>query len=311
MPSRLPRLFRQRRWILAGAFVCALCLTGLAAFAASRATLGEAVQLVSEPIAFETPSGIQLVDAGGTGLGRLPGSRRGDRAPQWSPDGKRLAFWTPAAPEPGIHVADADGSDRRRLTPPPRGDSPPDQHPVWSPDGELIAFESMRSGRWHVWLMRADGSDARQVTPEGRGGWSPSWAPDGNRIVYVPEERWPLAIVDLSGAWRAFERLPHAHAWAPAWSPDGTRIAFASSTEHGQPELYEVAPAGGTVRRLTNNPAADFDPAWSPDGRQLLFSSGRPGLWELYVMSARGGEERRLTRLPAEYACCGTWRVVP
>jgi len=51
---------------------------------------------------------------------------------------------------------------------------------------------------------------------------------------------------------------------------------------------------GKNVRRLTNNPATDFEPTWSPDSRKIAFSFG--GLNnEIHVMDADGKNQRNLT----------------
>jgi TolB protein len=100
-----------------------------------------------------------------------------DHTPVFSPDGSRLAvsYWQHDHWE--IHVLNADGSGRVRLTDTPlrvivegrlQGQ---DAHawnnaaPVWSPDGSQIAFLTDRTGEWQVWVMEADGSSQRPMLP--------------------------------------------------------------------------------------------------------------------------------------------------
>jgi dipeptidyl aminopeptidase/acylaminoacyl peptidase len=52
---------------------------------------------------------------------------------------------------------------------------------------------------------------------------------------------------------------------------------------------------GGTITRLTTNPAEDDAPAWSPDGSRISFESDREGNSEIYVMNADGSGVIRLT----------------
>jgi Tol biopolymer transport system component len=54
--------------------------------------------------------------------------------------------------------------------------------------------------------------------------------------------------------------------------------------------------ADGTgPRRLTDNPAQDFDSTWSPDGSLIAFTSYRTGNYEIWVMNADGSGQRNLT----------------
>jgi CubicO group peptidase (beta-lactamase class C family) len=83
----------------------------------------------------ETHIGVlTLADGSLTDLG--PGA-----VPNWSPDGRRLAFTAPQADAWAIHVMDADGTNRRRLT----HDASFDTLPLWSPDGTRILFHSRRA----------------------------------------------------------------------------------------------------------------------------------------------------------------------
>ncbi|UCC88857.1 MAG: PD40 domain-containing protein [Anaerolineales bacterium] len=102
-----------------------------------------------------------------------------DHAPVFSPDGNRLAVSYWQHDHWDIHVMNADGSGRMRLTETPlraivekqlRGEEPRSWNndaPAWSPDGALIAFLSDRTGRWEIWVMSADGSNTRLMFPSG------------------------------------------------------------------------------------------------------------------------------------------------
>ena len=63
----------------------------------------------------------------------------------------------------------------------------------------------------------------------------------------------------------------------------------------GNPEIYVMHIASGSLRRLTNHSSIDTEAAWSPDGRHLVFTSDRAGRPQIYRISAAGGRAERLT----------------
>jgi Tol biopolymer transport system component len=69
-------------------------------------------------------------------------------------------------------------------------------------------------------------------------------------------------------------------------------LVFASE-RHGNTDLY--LSDGGTLQRLTQDPAADELPRCSPDGRYIAFRRGGVDGGEIYRLDRRTGEELRLT----------------
>jgi Tol biopolymer transport system component len=61
---------------------------------------------------------------------------------------------------------------------------------------------------------------------------------------------------------------------APTWSPDGRRVAFARFVD-GSPDIFVADADGGRERRITADPAWDYEPAWSPDGSRIAFMTNR------------------------------------
>jgi uncharacterized protein YraI len=99
------------------------------------------------------------------------------RAPVFSPDGKKIATTFKQNDHWEVHVMNADGTGEVRLT-----DTPNDiilaahlagqdfkawnnAAPAWSPDGSQIAFVTDRNGPWEIWVMNADGSGQHPLLP--------------------------------------------------------------------------------------------------------------------------------------------------
>src|SRR5688500_2944941 len=84
---------------------------------------------------------IWTVNADGSGEAKalISGDKTAENTPRWSPDGKRIAFLSTRDGAPQVYVADADGSDVKRITELAAGVQPP---LVWSPDSSRLAFVS-------------------------------------------------------------------------------------------------------------------------------------------------------------------------
>jgi len=226
---------------------------------------------------------------------RLTTSEEMDYIPNFSPDGKRLAFTTYASGNEEIWVMDLDGKNAHPLTHDPKGD----WSPAWSPDGRRIAFTSDRSGVNQLWMMNADGSDPRPLTrPDPLPTtWSrdPSWSRDGKLIIFTSnrsgkDENW---IMDLNAGKEWRHSIGMAEHWHPSFSPDGRHVLF-SSNMGGEWGLW-ISDLEGKNRvrlvadkRFDNNPAA----SWSPDGKRIVFRTADSNLW---IMNSDGTDASPLT----------------
>ena len=65
------------------------------------------------------------MDADGGNLQRLTENRVYDSSPSWSPDGKRIAFFSFRDENAEIYVMDADGGNEQNLTNNPHADDSP------------------------------------------------------------------------------------------------------------------------------------------------------------------------------------------
>ncbi|RKU05924.1 hypothetical protein C6502_20770 [Candidatus Poribacteria bacterium] len=183
---------------------------------------------------------------------------------------------------------------------------------------EQIAFVSNRDGNFEIYVMDADGGNQQNLTNNPAWDGSPSWSPDGRRIVFesrrdghvmngIPTAE--IYVMDADGGNQQNLTNNPSHDGSPCWSPDGKRIAFDSDRDgRFNWEIYVIDTDGGNLQRLTNNPDDDGHPddrypSWSPDGKQIVFSARREGhveikfdvTYEIYVMDANGGNQQRLT----------------
>ena len=118
---------------------------------------------------------IYAMDADGSKLrnitpeGSCPVGEPHDANPDWSPDGRRIAY----VRDHELWVMNADGHSPVRLTDSTSLEVAPD----WSPDGRRIVFERFGRTGSEIVVMNADGSRVRRLTEGGGPRWRPVAAP--------------------------------------------------------------------------------------------------------------------------------------
>lgn len=211
-----------------------------------------------------------------------------DEVPQWSPDGRWLAFCL----DDHVHVAPAAGGLPVKVT----DFAEAATTPVWMPDSRGLIVSVERDERTQLLLTDREGSWPRPlVTAPGGDAWDPRPSPDGRLVAYVhrPHDdlnRLDLRIVELeSGQVRTLTGATGQKNWEPRWSPDGAQLAFLSQRS-GYDEVWLVRPDGGGLQQLTRLGEDVADIAWSPDGSQIAATVNRGGAFDLVLVAAGAGD---------------------
>ena len=113
---------------------------------------------------------------------RFIDSTRSDSAPQYSPDGKRIAFESDRSGVYGIWISDADGFNTVELF---SRSGKVCGSPRWSPDGQRIAFDSNLEGNFDIYIIRATGGKPIRLTTDRADDEAGSWSRDGNWIYFA------------------------------------------------------------------------------------------------------------------------------
>ena len=182
------------------------------------------------------------------------------------------------------------------------GDSSPRQitesplledEPAWSFDGRRLAFTGYPNEQPpRLFVADADGSHDEQLASGSLR--TPAWSPDGRSVLAIPGEDINTGIfrIDVAGATSTNLVQAAGVEDTPAFSPNGRTIAFSLLPTGGNDEDIYLADADGrNIRRLTTDPAYEYQPRWSPDGGTIAFVRGG----DLWLMRADGSRARRLT----------------
>jgi len=164
----------------------------------------------------------------------------------------------------------------------------------------ITASKKRSKMRYSLNIADADGYNEQTVLDSPSPLMSPSWSPDGRRIVYVSFEhgRPTINIQEVATGDRGVITRYNGLNGAPAWAPDGKSLALTLSKD-GNPEIYILELASRKLHRITRNGGIDTEPAWSPDGRKLAFTSSRGGKPQIYIVKVDRnkaiGQPQRLT----------------
>ncbi len=192
--------------------------------------------------------------------------------------------------------------------------------PRWSPDGTRIAFVRFGDAYSDLYVARSDGQGIVQLTrnqPASTPGsyqyvqdavWalSPTWAPDGETIVYVSDlnslKNFLWLIPSAGGTPQRIEASTRLgdNVDQPAFAPDGTRIVFTHrvTREDGlrrRTDLWIVDLRTGELTPLVEGGDGQYAPVWSPDGQWIAYVGRHGEANDLYVVPATGGQPVQLT----------------
>jgi Tol biopolymer transport system component len=159
---------------------------------------------------------------------RVAPSSRFDHMPQFSPDGRRIAFASArGGVAPDIWVANENGSNPVRLTFFDRFSSTP----RWSPDGQWIVFDSAAHGSFDIFIVRAVGGAPRQLTTDPADDAIPSWSRDGHWIYFESARTGSPQMWRMPAEGGAATQLTKEGGFGGFESADG-RYVYYSKGEH-------------------------------------------------------------------------------
>jgi Tol biopolymer transport system component len=201
-----------------------------------------------------------------------------EQFPDWSPDGKSIAYEGYVHGVSQVFTRSAGGIVAAQLT----HCDQDCRFPFWSPDGTTVYY-SFKGDLWSV--LASGGRPELAIENAYR---KAALHPNGKTIVFLRDGKLWLGSL-AGGPPREFWRPPSGYVTFVRFSPDGSKIVAAERTE-----VWILTYPGGAARKLREekNRTLVHGVSWLPDSRHLVLSSGAGrGRDELTVVDPDGSEQ--------------------
>jgi serine/threonine protein kinase/Tol biopolymer transport system component len=159
------------------------------------------------------------------------------------------------------------------------------QYPRLSPDGRRVAV-GISDQDTQVWLYDFSRETPTRLTFEGDTNTTPTWTPDGKRIVFQSNKDGPMNLFwQLADGSGGLERLTTSdNLQAPlSLSPDGQLLAFIEVNSTTGRDIWVLRMGDRKLQSFLRTPFNEGAALFSPDGRWLAYISDEDGSYEIYV----------------------------
>jgi Tol biopolymer transport system component/DNA-binding winged helix-turn-helix (wHTH) protein len=221
-----------------------------------------------------------------------------DLSPQYSPDGRRIAFRSNRSGTDEIWVAEASGRNPVQLT---SFHGPLTGTPRWSPDGNAIAFDSRPGRNADIYVVGSMGGVSRRITVDPSDDVVPSWSGDG-RWIYFGSNRtggWQIWKAPVQGEREGSPsiQITKRGGFAAFESPDQKWLYYAKGLD--VPGLWRVPVGGAEEEAVIPELEARYWGYWAVAEKGIYFLEPLPSAGcALRFFSFASNEVSRVWMLP-------------
>ncbi|MDX1394248.1 MAG: amidohydrolase family protein [Gemmatimonadota bacterium] len=231
-------------------------------------------------IVFELLGDFYTIPIAGGEATRITSGQAYDMQPRYSPDGSRIVFVSDRDGSENLWIANADGSDARKLT---SGERENYVSPVWDPAGEYVI--AGKENQSQLWLYHTEGGSGIQITGHREEGAPAPPAHMGAAFGDDARYLWLNLRGNLGGGFDVADvAWEHGHDVPPR----------SSARRIGTYQIGLLDRETGRVHVRTHELEGAFRPVASPDGRWLVYATRFDAREALKLLDLESGEERWL-----------------
>jgi Tol biopolymer transport system component len=169
--------------------------------------------------------------------------------PDYSPDGKRIAFLSDRSGFAEVWVADADGRNPNQWT---FLKQPSLGAPKWSPDSRRIAFSAPGPDGSSIYVVEAPDVSPREVTGSYRCGYL-AWSSDGHALYFSSNRGGNVQIWSIPTEGGEAVQVTTRGGRVPAVSGDGYLYYLRLASTAGDNSLFRMPLAGGGEEHVVDS----------------------------------------------------------
>ena len=227
------------------------------------------IAYVDKPVSGDDSYNLRITDIDGDGDLSLFLSNQPILSPDWSSDGKQLAYVSFEEGSSRIYIQELSTGNRRAL----KHERGINSSPSWSPDGNYLAAVLSKGGNPDIYLYNLRNNTWKQLTDHYGIDTEPDWSPNGKSLIFTSNRSGSPQIYEINASTmrikrRTFEGTYNARA---RYLPDGKSIIYV----HRRKGIFHIALhklKTGRISILTDT-FLDESPSVSPNGNVIIYAT--------------------------------------
>jgi DNA-binding winged helix-turn-helix (wHTH) protein len=216
-------------------------------------------------------------------------SGSGSAGPQFSPDGKYIAFMSNRSGPWQIWVSSVDGSDPVQISSTDSAGTP-----RWSPDGKQIVFDAPCDDGTCIYIAPINRREPARRLDEG---FVPSFSRNGKWVYFASErsEGWQVWKIPARGG--LAHEVTRQGGFAAFESAEG--FVYYAKSRYGSPEIWRVRATGGEESLVSGRIRPRTWASWTVTQKGILIVSDAGKGSQLSLYETASGQIRQLLSLPS------------